>query len=241
MELTNAGGALAPLPLFICRYGKDLRVAEMNTISNSGRSGLSDSLAAALWTLDGAFEVANTGAVGINLHWGDGLAVYAALLRQASGASIVKPTYYAYLLFQMALGSGSHLIGQQTMNKPGTKIKVWPLEDEKSGVARVVIINKHATAGTGVYVQLPDWGYSHGKLIRLLGKRGLSDEWGVSLGNMTYTLTGQPFGYPAGEIIYKEQPQRTTQEKGSNLLQYKVYMPPASAALLIVPKETSSG
>lgn len=213
----------------------------MNTISNSGRSGISDSLAAALWTLDGAFEVANTGAVGINLHWGNGMAVYAALLRQASGAGIVKPPYYAYLLFQMALGAGSHLITQQTNNRPGTKIKVWPLEDDHSGVVRVVIINKHASASTGVEIQLPDLGYSHGKLIRLLGKRGLEDEWGVSLGNMTYSLTGQPFGYPSGEIIYREQPQSNTNEKAFPLypLVYKVHMPPASAALLVVPKTAS--
>lgn len=208
----------------------------MNTISNSGRSGLSDSLAAALWTLDSAFEVANTGSVGINLHWGDGMALYAALLRQASGASIVKPPYYAYLMFQMALGSGARFIGQQTNNRPSTKIKVWPLEDNKSKVVRVVIINKHATSGTGVRVELPDVGYTNGKLIRLLGKRGLTDEWGVSLGNMTYTLTGKPFGYPAGEIIYKQQYQRNTQEK-SFPVTYNMYMPPASAALLIVPRK----
>jgi len=44
----------------------------MNTISNSGRDGVSNAFASALWTLDGAFEVANTGAVGINLHQGAG-------------------------------------------------------------------------------------------------------------------------------------------------------------------------
>jgi hypothetical protein len=40
----------------------------MNTISNSGRDGVSNVFAAALWTLDGSFEVAATGAVGVNLH-----------------------------------------------------------------------------------------------------------------------------------------------------------------------------
>lgn len=39
------------------RYNKPLRVAEMNTISNSGRDGVSNVFAAALWTLDGCFEV----------------------------------------------------------------------------------------------------------------------------------------------------------------------------------------
>jgi hypothetical protein len=40
----------------------------MNTISNSGREGVSNVFAAALWTLDGCFEVVAAGAVGVNLH-----------------------------------------------------------------------------------------------------------------------------------------------------------------------------
>lgn len=201
-----AAGAVPLLLLLLLppnRYGKDLRVAEMNTISNSGREGLSDNLAAALWTLDGAFEVANTGAVGINLHWGSGLTLYAALLRQQSGAAYVKPPYYAYLLFQMALGQGARLVQLDLKAKPQAKLKVWALQDYNSGSLRVVLINKHATAGAGVAVQLPA-GYHDGKLIRLMGKRGLEDEWGISLGNMTYNLGGQAFGVPAGEVIFAE-------------------------------------
>uniref|UniRef100_A0A383V8Y6 Beta-glucuronidase C-terminal domain-containing protein n=1 Tax=Tetradesmus obliquus TaxID=3088 RepID=A0A383V8Y6_TETOB len=243
------------------RYGKDLRVAEMNTISNSGREGLSDSLAAALWTLDGALEVANTGAVGINLHWGDGLALYAALLRQKTGAAYVKPTYYAYLLLQMALGSGAQLVKLDLQALPGAKLKVWPLLDTKSGAMRIVLINKHATAAAGMSVRLPDDGYADGKLLRLLGKRGLEDEWGVSLGNMTYNLGGQVFGDPAGEIIAREvaaaaagpaagaNAGAVVTEAGSSSsgaaaaaagkpgVKYTVIMPAGSAALLVIPKQ----
>ncbi|KAF6257756.1 glycoside hydrolase superfamily [Scenedesmus sp. NREL 46B-D3] len=238
------------------RYGKDLRVAEMNTISNSGREGLSDSLAAALWTLDGAFEVANTGAVGINLHWGDGLALYAALLRQKTGAAYVKPTYYAYLLLQMALGSGAQLVKLDLQAIPGAKLKAWPLLDTKSGSLRIVLINKHKTAAAGVSVRLPDDDYADGKLLRLLGKRGLEDEWGVSLGNMTYNLGGRVFGVPAGEIITKEaaKPMPAAGAKRANAgavvteagssagaagkpgVKYTVFMPAGSAALLVIPK-----
>jgi hypothetical protein len=45
----------------VSRYNKPLRVAEMNTISNSGRSGVSNAFAAALWSLDSTFEVAAAG------------------------------------------------------------------------------------------------------------------------------------------------------------------------------------
>lgn len=228
----------------------------MNTISNSGREGLSDSLAAALWTLDGAFEVANTGAVGINLHWGDGLALYAALLRQKTGAAFVKPTYYAYLLLQMALGSGAQLVKLDLQAIPGAKLKAWPLLDTKSGSLRIVLINKHKTAAAGVSVRLPDDDYADGKLLRLLGKRGLEDEWGVSLGNMTYNLGGRVFGVPAGEIITKEaaKPMPAAGAKRANAgavvteagssagaagkpgVKYTVFMPAGSAALLVIPK-----
>jgi hypothetical protein len=164
----------------------------MNTISNSGQRGLSNSLAAALWTLDTAFEAAAAGATGINLHWGDGASLYAALLRQSKGSrcaacvcarawsgfaaacacvlatarcgmlpghtparrpscaqtlhcahplahrptlahheplpaprSIVKPPYYAYLMFQMALGSGASFMGTAAfMATLGCRLKV---------------------------------------------------------------------------------------------------------------------
>lgn len=63
------------------RYGKPLRVAEMNTISNSGRAGVSDVMAAALWTVDASFEVAQAGGVGVNFHQGSGQNLYAAVIR----------------------------------------------------------------------------------------------------------------------------------------------------------------
>eukprot|EP00878_Enallax_costatus_P015471 GHUV01016205.1.p1 GENE.GHUV01016205.1~~GHUV01016205.1.p1 ORF type:complete len:352 (+),score=61.74 GHUV01016205.1:183-1238(+) len=62
-------------------YGKPLRVAEMNTISNSGREGVSDVFAAALWTVDASFEVAAAGGTGVNLHQGAGQNLYAAVIR----------------------------------------------------------------------------------------------------------------------------------------------------------------
>jgi hypothetical protein len=210
----------------------------MNTISNSGAQGLSNSMAAALWTLDGAFEVAATGASGINLHWGDGLALYAALLRQKNGAGIVKPPYYAYLMFQMALGSGASFMSQPLFQAtPGSRIKVWPLRDAKTGSARVVLINKDATQGAGIVLRfLESAGYGDGKLLRLVGQKGLQDQWGVKLGGMAYTLGGKPFGVPEGEVV-----TRSTSLSGAHGMEqypvsYTISMPPGSAALLLLHK-----
>jgi hypothetical protein len=53
----------------------------MNTISNSGRDGVSNVFAAALWTLDASFEVAAAGGIGVNFHQGAGQNLYAAIIR----------------------------------------------------------------------------------------------------------------------------------------------------------------
>jgi len=65
---TPSHAAAHPCPSRCCSYGTPLRVAEMNTISNSGRMGVSNVFSSALWTLDSALEVAGTGAVGVNFH-----------------------------------------------------------------------------------------------------------------------------------------------------------------------------
>lgn len=211
----------------------------MNTISNNGAQGISNSLAAALWTLDGLLEVAATDAAGVNLHWGDGLALYAALLRQSSGTSIVKPPYYAYLLFQMALGTGASFIPQPlSYPTPGSRLKVWSLKDAQTGEVRVVLINKHATDGAGIVLRFPESaGFEDGKLLRLVGQKGLEDQWSVSLGGMAYTLGGKPFGVPEGERV-----TRSTSLPGQDGMEvwpvsYTVSMPPGSAALLILNRD----
>jgi len=43
------------------RYGKPLRIAEANSISNSGRDGVSNVFASALWALDMSMETATAG------------------------------------------------------------------------------------------------------------------------------------------------------------------------------------
>jgi hypothetical protein len=223
------------------RYNLPLRVAEMNSISNSGHRGVSNSLAAALWTLDGAFEVAAAGAVGINLHWGDGLSLYAALLRQSSGSSIVKPPYYAYLMFQMALGQGVSFISNPVIQTGSNRlVKVWPLVDNKTGGVRVVLINKHKSNPAYVAIRVAAAGgeqYADGKVIRMLGKQGLTDQWRVSLGGMTYKIGGAMKGTPAGELVKGQVLDKINQEKSGTVWKYPVTLPPGSAALLVIPRK----
>ena len=63
-----------------CRYGVPLRVAEANTISDSGLRGVSDVFTSALWAIDATFETAQAGSIGINFHQGAGQNVYSAFV-----------------------------------------------------------------------------------------------------------------------------------------------------------------
>lgn len=130
-----------------CSYGKPLRVAEMNTISNSGRRGVSDVFAAALWTLDGSFEVAQGGGVGVNFHQGAGQNLYAAIIRwydtnQKLLPPQLRPPFYGMLMFQQAVRGGSRLMtqgGLQEMKGNANKVlKVWPLMDNSDKELRWV-------------------------------------------------------------------------------------------------------
>jgi len=79
-------------------------------------------MAAALWTVDGSFEVAQAGAVGVNFPQGAGQNLYAAVIRfyDSSGKlapPLIKPPFYGMLMFQQAVGAGSRLLGHDTVWK----------------------------------------------------------------------------------------------------------------------------
>ena len=89
--------------------GKKFRIGEMNSLSNGGQPGVSDSFSAALWELDIMFEFAKAGADGVNWHTGNGGAygLFDFDLRKdsASGLNIyslgeVRPLFYALQLFE---------------------------------------------------------------------------------------------------------------------------------------------
>eukprot|EP00877_Chromochloris_zofingiensis_P014328 jgi/Chrzof1/9149/Cz03g37210.t1 len=229
-----------PLCCAYRRVNKPLRVAEANTISNSGRDGVSNVLASALWTLDAAFETAAAGAVGINYHWGDGQSLYTAVVRALAKdgtlqGPIIKPPYYAYLMFQMAVASGSQFVeadlAWQGPVKPGT-IKIWPVMDTKGDAMRVVVINKNALNATMVAIRVNRGWYGNGKLIRLSGPAGLSSRYGVRLAGVSLLNGGAANRTPGLEIISVS----LTEKNGIWSSTYNVYMPAATAALLMIQK-----
>lgn len=218
-------------------FGKPLRVAEMNTISNSGLDGVSNSLAAALWTLDAMFEVAATGAVGVNLHQGAGQNLYSAFIRwyRDDGVTIrpvgIRPPFYGMALFQQAVRSNAQLLRAYPSGGDTAGIKVWPLWGAPEKQVRVVVINKRPDAAGNVTLAFNKGdGYGDAEVLRLTaeGRSPLEAQTGISLG-------GQ---YWDEETVL--QGQRTTEKvprvSAGGKQSWTIYMPPGSAALVTIPK-----
>ncbi|KAF6257825.1 hypothetical protein COO60DRAFT_1701631 [Scenedesmus sp. NREL 46B-D3] len=53
-------------------YGQKVRITEANSLSGAGEQGTSDAYAAALWTVDTAFEFAAAGIQSLHFHFGHG-------------------------------------------------------------------------------------------------------------------------------------------------------------------------
>ncbi|WIA08610.1 hypothetical protein OEZ85_008039 [Tetradesmus obliquus] len=216
-------------------YGIPLRVAESNTISNSGRVGVSNVFAATLWTLDGSFEVAATGAVGINFHQGSGQNLYTSILRWYNNNQlsppVLRPPFYGMVMFQQAVGAGSKLLGKTQVSGDASNFKVWPLIDVNTQELRFVLVNKHPNrAGTQVIRINRGWGYNAPAVVTRLVARGedpLSATSGISLGGYYYAVGGVLKGADASELVPNEK-------DSSGLTSWKVYMPPGSAALVRV-------
>ena len=116
----------------------------MNTISNSGRTGVSNVFSAALWTLDACFEVAQAGSTGVNFHQGAGQNLYSAVIRWYQNGTlalpVIRPGFYGMLMFQQAVRGGSRLMGKYVTWTSSTDnykfLKVWCLQDTTNGELR---------------------------------------------------------------------------------------------------------
>ena len=231
------------------RRGKPLRVAEMNTISNSGRDGVSNVLAAALWTLDGMFEVLAAGAVGVNLHQGAGQNLYTAIVRWWDKGKLapvaIRPAFYAMDMWQRAARTDARLLPARVAWGPpngggggadaGGALKVWPLWDEGARELRAVVINKRASEAADALLRIaggrredfqPD-----ARVARLVAKGAapLEARDGITIAGQSYQLGGKLVGSAVEETVKSEVSDGTQA--------WRVYMPPGSAALVTLKRK----
>ena len=115
---------------------KKFRLAECNSVYNGGLLGVSNSFASALWGADYMFNLAKSGAVGLNFHTG-ATNPYTPIA-YAKNVYTAKPLFYGMLLFAQG-GNGSFL----PINISDTSANVsYYAVKESSGHLALTIINK---------------------------------------------------------------------------------------------------
>jgi Glycosyl hydrolase family 79 C-terminal beta domain len=229
---TSAQGlaqAVDPFVVQASSYGKPLRITEINSVSCGGKVGVSNSFASAFWATDVMFSLAQVGVRGVNFHAGTGAAYTPfrfsnQLIRTGNTwgrgpvfTATVNPLYYGILLFNQATANSARLLPVNTTIQGN--IRVWATLDSQQ-VVRVVLLNKDATLGGKVRIQLSS-PRTAGILTRLRAP-SVNATNGITLAGQTFdgTVDGLPLGSYTSEQV---MPQNRS---------YILDLPATSAALL---------
>jgi hypothetical protein len=220
---SSAAGLAAGLAPYVATTharGLQFRVDELNSASNSGQAGMSNTFASALWMLDTLFNLADVGVDGINVHTLPGAAYELFTFSQSHGTwqAFVHPEYYAMLMFDQAFPAGGRLL---PVGAPSGPLKIWATRGA-DGHTRVVLINKDTANGYAVQVGVPGAGTGSQASLESLSAPSASATSGVTLGGQTFgnaTTTG---------TLPPPQTQPVTAVAGA----YTVAVPAASAVLL---------
>jgi hypothetical protein len=153
---TSANGLaqrMAPFVSLVHSRGIQVRVDELNSVSCSGKRGVSDTFASALWMLDTLFNLAQVGVDSVNVHTLPGAAyeLFTITHKKDTWQAFVHPEYYAMLLFAQAFPPGAQLL---PVTEPAGPVKVWATR-APDGHTRVVIINKDASDVQTAQVSVP--------------------------------------------------------------------------------------
>ncbi len=202
-------------------HGDAFRVDELNSVACSGKPGISNTFASALWMLDTLFAMAREGVTGVNIHTLPSAAyrLFTVFHTGKRWSATVAPEYYALLLFTRAAPPGSRLL--QITTRGSSELHAWATGGAGEPT-RVVLINDSPRYTHTVRVRLP--AADGAAELQRLRAAGLRATGGVSLGGRSFahrTTTG---------VLAAPSPVRVPDVDAS----YTVVMPPASAALLTV-------
>jgi hypothetical protein len=203
--------------------GLALRVDELNTVSCGADRRVSQTFAAALWSLDALFELARVGVDGVNVHTFPGAGYELFTVNRGGGRprAAVGPMYYGLLMFAQAARPGARLL-PVTGLRAGGSLKAWATAGPDDRV-RIVLINKSASVARAVVIHAA--GLAGAATLERLQAPSLASQTGVALAGRTFgarTETGTLAG-----------PARTTTVsplRGA----YSVALPAGSAAMLSV-------
>jgi hypothetical protein len=189
--------------------GLRVRMAEINSVTGGGQSGVSDTLAAALWGVDVMFTLAAAGWLGVTFHGGGG--IYNPIVQTAKGSFVPKPIYYAMLFFAEA-GRGSIVPTQLQASRP--TLRVFAVRGT-GGERRIIFVNINLSQAERVRIDVEG---RKATLLRLTAPSARSQS-GLTFG-------GSSIG-PAGEWVPRALPQVARQDD-----RFIVDLPAASATIV---------
>jgi hypothetical protein len=168
--------------------GTTLRLSEFNDIDCGGRSGISNTFAAALWLMDTSFNLASVGADGINVFSDEGdqydlmgFPSLAACTVNVTGGCFVRPNYYGFMVFQEMTQRNARIL--PTSISTSSNVVAWATIDDTK-VIRVLVINKDQSGTGTVNVTVP--GYGVGQLKTLTCAGGVTCTTGVHYAGQTF-------------------------------------------------------
>jgi len=228
--LTNQGYApimtrAAQLVAVAATHGDAVRFSELNSAICGGLLGVSNTFSSALWGTDVLFGLAQAGVRNVDFHTWTGARYAPVDFAYANGHVVghVHPLYYAMLLFDRAAPPGARLL-PVSPTQPTSPVKTWATIDA-AGTRRIVVLNKDAYGSWQAVLRIPG-GARRARVERLLARsfRSTSD----------ITYAGQTYGPRTrdGRLKGRRRVETLRARNGELRLQ----MPPASAALVVVPR-----
>ena len=203
------------------KTGALCRIAECGSAWAGGVDGFSDTFAAAIWTLDFSFSLAEIGLDGVNFH-SVGTNAYSAIkddtdTRKYTTKSVIPmPNYYAMLLFVETAQRGARFIPVE--GKIAENTKMWAVVDSK-GTRRLLILNKDLEEAASISVDVKKGTKA---TLKRLESPSLIAETGIRLGGQTFDESKD--GKPLGEAVVEKL--KVTDGM------VKMTLPPVSVALL---------
>jgi hypothetical protein len=201
--------------------GLQFRVDELNSVACGGLRGVSDTFAAALWSLNSMFELAKVGVDGVNVHTLPGAAYEPFSFSQSGGrwSAFVHPLYYGLLMFAQAAPPRARLLPTAAPAPRGVKLWATLAPDQ---AIRYVLINESAAARI---VRLRTPLMRSTATLEQLRAPSLDATTGVTIGGQSFgasTRTGRLSGQPVTTVLR------------AALGRYAIRLAPASASLLTV-------
>lgn len=226
-----------------------IRVGEMNSITNGGLYGISDTFSSALWAMDIGMGYANAGFTGVNYFLNPSVIdAYNALDFDytTSGSTrtytlrYVAPEYYGMLMLATMLQNNAGIISSPitvvTTNGDTPTIKAWATKDG-SGTIRVLLLNKDET--TGGPVKLTMTGCGNATVMRLSAPSWQSTWYDPKIdapktsGISGVIINGQTFDNSTdGKITGTAVSETVIPASGV----YTVNLPVANAVILTIPQ-----